>query len=458
MSSVWKRLQRSGKKASKFHFAASFQELVIECTNKWQPDKLRVVWTRRNRRFCSKLHGWQPGIQNPYRGMVIWQVPENVDITVTLFKDPGADEFEDKDWTFIIENETKGRRKVLASVDVNMKKYASATPSQVDLTLKLKSLSVKVVEATLKLSLSCIFLKEGKATDEDMQSLASLMSLKQSDIGNLDDFNDSDEEEDKRVCTGSRLATSATEIQRQLSTLIEEDYPSSTVESMQESVPHVCISRPEDFRISHRHACSISITNANQRPAPATEIPPLLKLLPTFEPRSNERRQEARPDLGFEAMIPTAGPQGVADPSGSVPLLLAEERKEIHLDTTTRIPEVPQRPCTPQPHVFEPEIELSPALESPAHGELPLLLERKTTPDKEAICKGHELLNLQLTNEAVPLTKNPLWEASGEKVEKEELKPGIGSEVMKVEKVAVVRQVEMYNDIVKTAGEYMERG
>ncbi|XP_077083929.1 uncharacterized protein ehbp1l1a isoform X16 [Siphateles boraxobius] len=207
MTSVWKRLQRAGKRASKFQFAASFQELTVECTKKWQPDKLRVVWTRRNRRICTKLHGWQPGIKNPYRGTVVWQVPESVDITVTLFRDPNADEFEDKDWTFIIENETKGHRKVLASVDVNMKKYASATPAQFDLVLTLKPLSVKVLDAKLKLTLSCIFLKEGKATDEDMQSLASLMSLKQSDIGNLEDFNDSDEEEDKRLSAAVKMAT-----------------------------------------------------------------------------------------------------------------------------------------------------------------------------------------------------------------------------------------------------------
>ncbi|XP_057204627.1 EH domain-binding protein 1-like [Triplophysa rosa] len=112
----------------------------------------------------TQLHGWQPGIKNPYRGAVVWQVPENVDITVTLFKDPNADEFEDKDWTFIIENETKGHRKVLASVDVNMKQYASATPAQLELALKLKPLSVKVVDVTLKLTLSCVFLKEGNAT------------------------------------------------------------------------------------------------------------------------------------------------------------------------------------------------------------------------------------------------------------------------------------------------------
>uniref|UniRef100_A0A8B9HNU4 EH domain binding protein 1 like 1 n=1 Tax=Astyanax mexicanus TaxID=7994 RepID=A0A8B9HNU4_ASTMX len=136
--------------------------------------------------------------------MVVWPVPENVDITVTIFKDPHADEFEDKDWTFIIENETaKGHRKVLASVDVNLKKFVSATVTQTDLSLRMKPLSVKVVEATLKLSLSCVFLKEGKATDEDMQSVASLMSVKPLDIGNLDDFNESDEDEDKQSSTAA---------------------------------------------------------------------------------------------------------------------------------------------------------------------------------------------------------------------------------------------------------------
>lgn len=35
MTSVWKRLQRVGKKASKFQFVASYQELTLECTKKW---------------------------------------------------------------------------------------------------------------------------------------------------------------------------------------------------------------------------------------------------------------------------------------------------------------------------------------------------------------------------------------------------------------------------------------
>ncbi|XP_041864105.1 EH domain-binding protein 1 isoform X4 [Melanotaenia boesemani] len=215
MTSVWKRLQRVGKKASKFQFVASYQELVLECTKKWQPDKLRVVWTRRNRRMCSKLHSWQPGIKNPYRGMVVWPVPENIDISVTLFKEPNADEFEDKEWTFVIEGENKGHRKVLASADINLKRFASPTLTQTDLTLNLKPLSVKVVEATLKLSLSCVFVREGKATDEDMQSLASLMSYKPTDIGNLDDFNESDEEEEKKSMSATGPVFPLTQVDKE---------------------------------------------------------------------------------------------------------------------------------------------------------------------------------------------------------------------------------------------------
>ncbi|XP_054224270.1 EH domain-binding protein 1-like protein 1 isoform X9 [Homo sapiens] len=195
MTSVWKRLQRVGKRAAKFQFVACYHELVLECTKKWQPDKLVVVWTRRNRRICSKAHSWQPGIQNPYRGTVVWMVPENVDISVTLYRDPHVDQYEAKEWTFIIENESKGQRKVLATAEVDLARHAGPVPVQVPLRLRLKPKSVKVVQAELSLTLSGVLLREGRATDDDMQSLASLMSVKPSDVGNLDDFAESDEDE-----------------------------------------------------------------------------------------------------------------------------------------------------------------------------------------------------------------------------------------------------------------------
>ncbi|XP_057408718.1 EH domain-binding protein 1-like protein 1 isoform X3 [Balaenoptera acutorostrata] len=195
MTSVWKRLQRVGKRAAKFQFVACYHELVVECTKKWQPDKLVVVWTRRNRRICSKAHSWQPGIQNPYRGTVVWMVPENVDISVTLYRDPHVDQYEAKEWTFVIENESKGQRKVLATAEVDLARHAGPVPAQAPLRLRLKPKSVKVVQAELSLTLSGVLLREGRATDDDMQSLASLMSMKPCDVGNLEDFAESDEEE-----------------------------------------------------------------------------------------------------------------------------------------------------------------------------------------------------------------------------------------------------------------------
>ncbi|XP_043827126.1 EH domain-binding protein 1-like protein 1 isoform X5 [Dromiciops gliroides] len=224
MTSVWKRLQRVGKRAAKFHFVACYQELVVECTKKWQPDKLVVVWSRRNRRICSKAHSWQPGIQNPYRGMVVWMVPENVDISVTLYRDPHVEQYEAKEWTFIVENESKGQRKVLATVDVDLSRYAGPVPSQVPLRLKLKPKSVKVLNAELNLTLSGVLVREGRATDDDMQSLASLMSVKPSDVGNLEDFAESDEED--AVGQGApevRARPAQPDPSRELNTVREEE-------------------------------------------------------------------------------------------------------------------------------------------------------------------------------------------------------------------------------------------
>lgn len=51
-----------------------------------------------------QLHTWNPTIQNPYCGQVVWAVPENVEIQVTLFRDSRHSEYEDKEWTFVIED------------------------------------------------------------------------------------------------------------------------------------------------------------------------------------------------------------------------------------------------------------------------------------------------------------------------------------------------------------------
>ncbi|XP_066438671.1 EH domain-binding protein 1-like protein 1 isoform X2 [Eleutherodactylus coqui] len=236
MTSVWKRLQRTGKRASRFQFVASYQELILECTQKWQPDKIVIVWTRRNRRVCSKAHSWQPGIKDPFRGSVVWAVPENVDITATLYRDPRSDHFEEKEWTFQVEGESRGHKKLLAVAPIDLRKFAAINSAPRELRLTLTPRSVKIVSATLIVSITCTLLREGKATDDDMQSIASLLSLKPSDIADLDDFNEEEEEDKLQSQNRNSLGVAPREPAHGLGTLAEEEDEASLSTKITSSV------------------------------------------------------------------------------------------------------------------------------------------------------------------------------------------------------------------------------
>ncbi|KAH8030988.1 hypothetical protein HPB51_012456 [Rhipicephalus microplus] len=192
MSSVWKRLQRVNKHAAKFQLVASFRELVVTGSRKWQPHKLLVIWTRRGRRVATQARSWEPTIRDPYQGRVAWPVPENVEVSVTLFRDPNSNVFEDKEWSFVIEDiSAQGKRRHIAVGVINVAKFARPEPTQTEVMLHLRPLTPKCSAAHLQLMLSCSLLREGKATDEDMQSIASLLSaapLAAPDYANLEDF------------------------------------------------------------------------------------------------------------------------------------------------------------------------------------------------------------------------------------------------------------------------------
>ncbi|KAH8299705.1 hypothetical protein KR044_005001 [Drosophila immigrans] len=191
MGSVWKRLQRVNKRAAKFQFTVSYHDLRLETTAKWRPSNLSVVWTRRSRRVASSPLPWEPDMMNPLVGNISWSVPDNHSISVTLFKDPRTHELEDKDWTFVIEDiSLLGKKRVLANANINMRKYASIESTQQSFPLTLKPVSRKITSAVLDLTISCVFLREGKATDEDMQSIVSLMSVNNCDVAPLDDLED----------------------------------------------------------------------------------------------------------------------------------------------------------------------------------------------------------------------------------------------------------------------------
>ena len=69
-----------------------------------KPNKLSIVWTRRSRRVSTEPMEWEPSLSDPLVGNIIWPVPDNHTVSITLFKDPRTHELEDKDWTFVLED------------------------------------------------------------------------------------------------------------------------------------------------------------------------------------------------------------------------------------------------------------------------------------------------------------------------------------------------------------------
>lgn len=107
---------------------------------------------------------WNP-VVDPLVGTMNWPVPDNHAITVTLFKDPRTHELEDKDWSFVLEDHSPmGKKRTLASASINMRKYASIESTQQTFTIQLRPLTKKIVSAEIELTISCVFLREGKAT------------------------------------------------------------------------------------------------------------------------------------------------------------------------------------------------------------------------------------------------------------------------------------------------------
>ncbi|KAL4707502.1 hypothetical protein ACJJTC_000254 [Scirpophaga incertulas] len=194
MASVWKRLQRVNKRAAKFQYTASYHRIDLETTPKWKPNKLSIVWTRRSRRVVTEPQDWEPSLKDPLKGSVIFTLPINHTVAVTLFKDSRTNELEDKDWTFVLEDVSpSGKRRRVASCHVNMRLHASLEPRARELRLALDPTGSRVASAALHLTLHSTLLREGPATDEDMQSLASLLSVNNnSDIAVLEDLDEDD--------------------------------------------------------------------------------------------------------------------------------------------------------------------------------------------------------------------------------------------------------------------------
>ena len=166
---------------------------------------------------------WVPSLQNPFHGSVVFAKAETIEFTTTLYKDPRSQLFEDKQWTFTIEDvDSMGKRRPVASTSLNMREYISFDGNLQHVTLEFKcnisvSSKTNASRARANLNILCTFIKEGAATDEDMQSLASIMSLQNAGIGNasyysgnntdIANFADFDDERMSESMTLSRKET-----------------------------------------------------------------------------------------------------------------------------------------------------------------------------------------------------------------------------------------------------------
>lgn len=185
-----------------------------------------------------------------------WPIPDNHAITVTLFKDPRTHELEEKKWTFVLEDiSTMGKRRALAQYALNLKNYASIESTQQTFTIQLRPVNKKITSAEIELTISCVFLREGKATDEDMMSVISLMSVKDcSDIAPLDDL----EEDIPDLESSGDISDHVVDFTTQLEQL------TSSLNSPEPQTPRSVPSIAEDPPDSHTFDSFASPTSRNE--------------------------------------------------------------------------------------------------------------------------------------------------------------------------------------------------
>jgi hypothetical protein len=149
---------------------------------------------------------------------------DGIEMTVTLFRD-SENRYEEKFYSISIEeNCVKGRPRSIASGKLDVSLFAncdSTLPCTRQVTdLPLQPLTTRVKNGCVSLTVTCQFIKEGNATDEDMISIASLLSLQappEQDVGIMTDFDDENSERDidtRNSSIAEEISELASEISR----------------------------------------------------------------------------------------------------------------------------------------------------------------------------------------------------------------------------------------------------
>ncbi|XP_003381128.1 conserved hypothetical protein [Trichinella spiralis] len=174
---MWRKIQHQNKRSTKFRFVAHFHELAIECSSKWQPSSVRIVWEHRKRRYATKAHSWEPSITNPYSGIIVWpeQDADNLEVITTLYRDPQQGHFDDKEWTFVVEEvKRSGKYKPIASVNINLRMFASEMQGSItEMKFQLRPLKEALQRCTLQLQLTCAIVGNNALFEERMEKASN---------------------------------------------------------------------------------------------------------------------------------------------------------------------------------------------------------------------------------------------------------------------------------------------
>ncbi|PIO77625.1 hypothetical protein TELCIR_00203 [Teladorsagia circumcincta] len=144
------------------------------------------------------------------------QAAEHIDILTTLYKSQHDDQFDDKEWTIVVEEVTsKGRRRPIAAVPLNIRLFIMDFADQKsELKLKLRPLVPQLKQCNLMLLLSSQLLKEGFKDDVSLASTVSHNGRDSREQSVCDALNASEEQVDHGDAK-KELALVANKIQSQ---------------------------------------------------------------------------------------------------------------------------------------------------------------------------------------------------------------------------------------------------
>ncbi|WKY10411.1 hypothetical protein Q1695_002623 [Nippostrongylus brasiliensis] len=241
MASVIRRIKRTNKKAAKYRFTATLEELLIVGSEKWKPSTVVVSFMHRRRKISSKERKWEESFSNPDQTVIMWpeQAPDHLEILTTLYRSQHDDQYDDKEWTIIVEEVTaKGRRRPIAAVPLNIRLFIVDLPEQKsELKLKLRPLVPQLKQCNLMLLLSSQLLKEGFKDDASLASTISHTG-RNSREQSVCDMNAQEDQVD-RCDAKQELSRVANTIQSQswsASKNAERSAPIATEENVPESV------------------------------------------------------------------------------------------------------------------------------------------------------------------------------------------------------------------------------